>query len=235
MKKILIALALLLGIAIIGKNLRSEHPLVQMGSAKLVNPYASKSPLYASHQVFVDKFNANEKLVARFSGAISSKGLYATWKAALSRGARSLPRARLIQVARTQVALLPRMPEASCAKMIRPRDDFDQALGADVRNAIEQLPPRHHQVVTEFLYDALVAEVADAPVIAVDEEALKGALISLGQRYPGEYGERLVGVLRNPDGASDTDACWAANSMMNTTTQLPDEFAEALLRKSFGG
>ena len=65
--------------------------------------------------------------------------------------------------------------------------------------------------------------------------ALKGALLSLGQRYPGEYGERLVGVLRNPDGASDTDACWAANSMMNTTTQLPDEFAEALLRKSFGG
>jgi hypothetical protein len=235
MKKIIITLLVLLGIAMLAKNLMSDHPLVQLGSAKLVNPYAPTSPLYASHQAFVDKFNGNPKLVARFSGTASSKGLYAMWRAALNRGARSLPRQRLIEVAKTQVALLPRMPEASCAKMIRPREEFDQALGADIRSAIEQLPPRHHQVITEFMYDALVAEVDDAPVIAVDDEALKGALISLGQRFPGEYGERLVGVLRNPNGASDADACWAANSLMNTTTQLPDEFAEALLRKSFGG
>lgn len=235
MKKILISLIALVAIAMLGKNLMSDKPLLQMGSVKLVNPYAPSSPLYADHQAFVDKFNANEKLLDRFSGAISSKGLYATWKTAFNRGARSLPRDRLIAIAKTQVALLPRMPEASCAKAIRPRDDFDEALGADIRSAAEQLPPRHHRVMTEFMYDALLAEVNDAPVISVDEEAFKGAAMALGQRYPGEYGERLVRVLGNRSSASDEDACWAANTLMHTTTQLPEDHAEALLRRSFGG
>jgi hypothetical protein len=234
MKKILFVVVLVL-LAMLGKNLMSDHPLVRIGSVKLVNPYAPASPLYADHQRFVDKFNGNPRLVKRFSGVISSKGLYATWKAAFSRGARSLPRRRLIEVARTQVALLPRMPEASCAKMIRPRDDFDEALGTDVRAAVEKLPPRHHQVMAEFMYDALLAEIDDAPVVKVDESALRGAELSLGQRFPGEFGQRVARVLQDPNAASDADACWAANALMNTITQLPEDHAEALLRRSFGG
>lgn len=235
MKKILFALVALVALAMLGKNLMSDRPIIHSGPPKLINAYQPGSPLYADHQAFVDRFNANPKLADRFANAISSKGLYAMWIAALNRGARSLPRQQLLQMARTQVAVLPRVSTLSCAKMIRPRDDFDEVLGADLRSAVERLPPQYHRVITGFIYDALVAEVENAPVIAIDQQALDGALLSLGQRYPGEFGQRLVGVLRDPVAASDEDACWAANSLMNTMTQLPDDHAEALLRRSFGG
>jgi hypothetical protein len=219
----------------IGNNLFHGRPAWQMHAVLLVNPYAPTSPLYADHQAFVDRFNANEKLRNRFAGEMTSKGLYAAWKSAFNRGARSLPRDRLVAIAKTQAAIMARVPELTCAKFLRPRDDFDEAMGADIRNAIEALPPYHHQVTTNFFYDAMQAEVDNAPAIPVDEENLKGAYQALSQRYPGEYGARLVAALNNPIGATDADACWAANSLMTTAAQLPDENAEALLRKWFGG
>jgi len=234
MKKLLLFIALIAA-AVIGNNLFHGRTAMQMRAVMLTNPYLPTSPLYADQQAFVDKFNRNEKLRNRFAGELTSKGLYAAWKEAFSRGARSLPRDRLVQAARTQVAILARLPEVSCAKFVRPRDDFDQALGADIRTAAEALPPYHHKVMTDFFYDSLEAEVTDAPVIPVDEENLKVAMMALSQRYPGEYGARLVGVFGNPTGASDADACWAANSLMTTAANLPDNEAEALLRKSFGG
>jgi len=97
------------------------------------------------------------------------------------------------------------------------------------------LPSYHHQIMNNFFYDSLQAELDNSPVIPVDEDNLKVAMMVLSQRYPGEYGARLVGVLNNPAAASDSDACWAANSLMTTAADLPDQEAEALLRKSFGG
>ena len=234
MKKLLLFVALIAAI-VIGNNLLHGRTAMQMRTVMLTNPYSPTSPLYADQQAFVDKFNGNEKLRNRFAGEMTSKGLYAAWKEAFSRGARSLPRDRLVQAARTQAAILARLPEVSCAKFVRPQDDFDQALGADIRTASEALPPFRHKVMTDFFYDALDAEVTDAPVIPVDEDNLKVAMMALGQRYPGEYGARLIGVLSNPTGASDVDACWAANSLMTTAAELPDNEAEALLRKAFGG
>ena len=234
MKKLLLFLALIAAV-IIGNNLLHGRSPLQMRTLKLVNPYSPTSPLYSDEQAFVDRFNANDKLRDHYAGVITSKGLYASWKAAFARGARSLPRDRLVQAARTQAALLARLPEASCAKFARPQDDFDQALGVDIRKAVETMQPYHHKVMTDFFYDSLQAELDNAPVIAVDEDNLKVAMMALGQRYPGEFGARLVGVLGNPTAASDTDACWAANSLMTTAAELPDNEAEALLRKSFGG
>jgi hypothetical protein len=234
MKKLLLFIALIAA-GVIGNNMFHGRTAFQMRTLKLVNTYSPSSPLYADEQAFVDKFNANDKLRGHYAGIITSKGLYAAWKAAFSRGARSLPQDRLVEAAKTQVAILARLPEASCAKFARPQDDFDQALGADIRTAVESLPPHRHQVMNDFFYDSLQAELDDAPVIPVDEDNLKVAMMVLSQRYPGEYGERLVGVLRNPTAASDADACWAANSLMTTAADLPDQEAEALLRKSFGG
>ena len=217
----------------LGKNLMSDQPLLQFGSLRLVNPYAPSSPLYADYQAFIDNFN--EKLRDRYSNVISSKGLYAAWRNAMRHGSRSLPRDQLIAMAKSQVAVLPRMSEHGCADMIRPQDDFDAVLGADIRQTIEQLPPRHHKNINEFFYDSLMAEIDDAPAINVDDEAFKGALLALGQNYPGEYGERLVRVVKNPKAASDEDACWAINIMMHMATLMPPDHAEAFLRRSFVG
>jgi len=234
MKKLLLLIALVVA-AVVGNNLMHGRTALQMRTPMLVNSYDRNSPLYADHQAFVDRFNANEKLRNRFAGEITSKGLYAAWQTALAHGARSLPRERLVAVAKTQAAILARLPEASCAKFARPHDDFDLVLGADIRKTVESLPPYYHQVTTNFIYDSLQADVDNAPVVPVDEDNFKVALQALGQRYPGEYGARLVGVMQNPNGASDTDACWAANSLMTTAADLPDNEAEALLRKAFGG
>jgi hypothetical protein len=234
MKKLLLLVAIIAAI-IVGNNLFHGRTAMQMHTVMLVNPYPKSSPMYADEQAFVDKFNGNVKLRDRYAGTITSKGLYAAWKAAFSRGARSLPRERLVQAAKTQAAILARLPEVSCAKFARPQDDFDQALGADIRTAVEALPPHHHRVITNFFYDSLQAELDDAPVIPVDQDNLQVAMLALSRRYPGEYGARLVGVFGNPTAASDADACWAANSLMTTAADLPDNEAEALLRKSFGG
>jgi hypothetical protein len=234
MKKLLLFIAFVVA-AFIGNNLFHGRTALQMRTVMLVNPYSPTSPLYADEKAFVDRFNANDKLRDHYAGIITSKGLYSAWKTAFSRGARSLPRERLVEAARTQAAILARLPDASCAKFVRPQDDFDQALGADIRTAVEALPPYHHRVMTSFFYDSLQAELDNAPVIAVDQDNLQVAMLALGRRYPGEYGQRLVGVLSNPVAASDADACWAANSLMTTAADLPDNEAEALLRKSFGG
>lgn len=234
MKTILFLIALIAAV-IIGNNLMHGRSALQMRDIKLVNLYDRNSPLYADHQAFVDRFNANDKLRNRFASEITSKGLYAAWQTALAHGARSLPRERLVAVAKTQAAILARLPEVSCAKFVRPRDDFDMALGADIRKTVESLPPYYHQVTANFIYDSLQADVDNAPAIPVDQDNLRVAFQALGQRYPGEYGARLMGVMQNPAGASDTDACWAANSMMTTAADLPDKEAEALLRKAFGG
>ena len=89
--------------------------------------------------------------------------------------------------------------------------------------------------MNEFIWDALVADVEGKPAVMVSEPALQGALLSLGQRYPGEFGARLSRVLQKPAGASDADACWAANLLFNKITQLPADHGEALLRYAFGG
>jgi hypothetical protein len=234
MKKLLFIIALIVA-GVIGNNMFHGRTAFQMRTVMLINPYPTTSPMYADQQAFVDRFNNNTKLRDHYAGIITSKGLYAAWKSAFSRGARSLPRDRLVQAARTQAAILARLPEVSCAKFARPQDDFDQALGADIRAAVEKLPSYHHKVMNDFFYDSLQAELDNAPVIPVDEDNLKVAMMALAQRYPGAYGARLVGVFNNPTGASDADACWAANSMMTTATDLSDPEAEALLRKSFGG
>jgi hypothetical protein len=227
----LIAIAIAFGAY---KLLAGDTPLIG-GPKLLTNPYPASSPLHKPHQAFVDKVNANPQILAKFAGAGSEQALYRVWNDTLRDGARRLPGERLVAVAKTEVAILARLPEASCAKVIRPRDRFDEALGKDVRDAVERLPERHHKVMTEYTYDALAATVANAPDIAVDQEQLRYAYNSLGARYPGQYGQRLMAVMANPGAASDADACWAVNSLLNTAADLNDDAAEALLRTALGG
>jgi hypothetical protein len=223
---LLVVVAIIFGV----RSLMSgDKPLI--GGPKLLeNPYAASSPLHAPHQTFVDRVNGNPEILALFAGAGSEQALYRAWTDALHTGARTLSGKRLVAVTKTEVAIMARLPEASCAKLIRPRNHFDEALGADIAAAVEQLPAYHHKVMTEFTYDALAATVAKSPQIPVDKEQLGYAYDSLGSRYPGEYGQRLVNTLRNPRAASDEDACWAANSLLHTATDLNDDAAEALLR-----
>ena len=237
MKKLLIGLFLVVLIAVVGKNLLSGQSVIALPGMdrEMVNPYPPGSRLHDQQQVFVDRFNADPELRKRFSGTFTSKGLYAELNRALSRGARSLDSAQLISLTRAMAAVIPRLPEHSCAKLIRPRDDFDHALGADLRAALERLPPQHHRNFWEFYLQALKAEIQQLPEKPIDLAARERALIELGSRYPGQFGQRIEAVLANPAKAADVDACWAINTLTHTSTQLSPDHAEQMARLIWGG
>lgn len=237
MKKLLIVVVLLIAAAVVYKEMGrgGGAPAMLRISGEISNPYPVGSPLHAQQQEFVDRFNADPALRERFAGSFTSKGLYAEMNRALKRGARSLPSAQLIAMTRAMAAVIPRLPQKSCAKLMRPRDDFDPELGADMRSALERLPPVHHRNFWNFYLDALKSEIELRPELRIDPAARERALNELGQRYPGRFGERLVGVLNNPLGAADEDACWAINSMVHTSTQLSPDHAEAIARLIWGG
>jgi hypothetical protein len=233
MRKIVIVLLVLAVLFGARKMIGGGGMLPGMG-AHLENEYPPGSPLHDANQAFVDRVNANPKILALFDGAHSKDALYLAWNDALRAGAVTLPADRLVAVARTEVAIMARLPEASCAKLMHPRDSFDQALTDDIRAAVQELPARHHQVMANFTYDALEAKVNQAPAIPVDPQELGYALQSLGQQYSGVFGERLSRVMANPVAASDEDACWAVNSILNSATQLSPAQAEALRRTFLG-
>jgi len=237
MKKVFGWLFVIVLVAVVGKQLATgEGPLPLGGSsAVMVNPYAPGSALHAQQQVFVDRFNADPELRARFAGTFTSKGLYAELNRALQRGARSLDSAQLMSLTKAMAAVIPRLPQRSCAKLIRPRDDFDLALGADFRAALERLPPQHHRNFWKFYLQALKAEIQQLPEKPVDLAARERALLGLGSRYPGQFGQRLSAVFADPMGAADEDACWAINTLTHTSTQLSPDHAEQMARLLWGG
>lgn len=236
MKKLLIVVVLLIVAAIVYKETGSGGiPVLRVLSGEIKNPYPPGSALHVQQQEFVDRFNADPALRERFAGTFTSKGLYAEMNRALKRGARSLGSAQLISVTRAMAAVIPRLPQKSCAKLVRPRDDFDRELGADFRAALERLPPVHHRNFWNFYLDALKSEIEQRPELPVNKTAQQMALNELGARYPGQFGDRLVGVINNPAGAADEDACWAINSMVHTSTQLSPDHAEVLARLIWGG
>lgn len=235
MKKLFLILVFLVGVSVVGKALLSDEPVLRLTSGELANPYPPGSALHAQQQEFVDQFNADPKLRDRFAGSFTSKGLYAEVTGALQRGARSLDSAQLIAVTRAMAAVIPRLREENCAKLIRPKDDFDPVLSADISDALERLPPRHHRNFWNFYLNALKAEVHDLPERPVDKPARDRALEELGSRYHGPSGERLAAVMRNPVRAPDAEACWAINTLTHTSTQLSPDHAEALARMIWGG
>ncbi|HEX4852641.1 hypothetical protein [Arenimonas sp.] len=235
MKKLLLILALVVGAAVVGKSLLKDQPVLLISSGEVRNPYAPGSALHAQQQEFVDQFNADPQLRERFAGTFTSKGLYAEMDAALRRGARSLDSAQLISVTRAMAAVIPRLQQANCAKLMRPKDDFDRVLGADVQSALERLPPRHHLNFWRFYLAALKAEVNDLPERPVDQPARERALMELGGRFNQNDVARLQRVLQDPLSAPDADACWAINAFTHNATQLSPDHAEALARLIWGG
>ena len=207
---------------------------MQIGG-EMHNPLPPASPLYAQQQAFVDRFNADPKLRERFAGRFSSKGLYAELNTALRRGGQSLEAGVLVKGTEAMAAMLPRLPRHSCAKLIRPRDDFDHALSADIGDALERLPAKPHRNLWELYLQALKAEVDDAPLRPRDPAAEQAAWQLLGENYNGPQIERIVGVLKSPASASDEDACWAINTMTHGASQLPPRSAEAFARAMWAG
>ncbi len=235
MKKLWFLLVLIAGAAVVGKALLTDQPILRINSGMMKNPYEPGSALYAQQQEFVDQFNADPALRERFAGTFTSKGLYAEVTNAMERGARSLDSAQLISVTRALAAVIPRLREENCAKMIRPADDFDPVFSADFRAALERLPPRHHRNFWNFYLAALKAEVYDQPERRVDTPARERALLELGSRFHGPTGERLANVMKNPVRAPDGEACWAINTLTHTSTQLSPDHAEAIARFIWGG
>lgn len=237
MKKLIAILFLVVLLAVAGKQLVTGEGPLPLGRSMgmMVNPYPPGSALHAQQQVFVDRFNADPELRARFSGTFTSKGLYAELTRALQRGARSLDSGQLMTMTKAMAAVIPRLPQHSCAKLIRPHDDFDEALGADFRAALERLPPHHHRNFWEFYLQALKAEIQQLPEKPVDLAARERALLELGARYPGQFGQRISAVFADPVAAADEDACWAINTLTHTSTQLSPDHAEQMARLLWGG
>ena len=201
----------------------------------MVNTLPPTSPLYAQQQEFVDRFNADPELRERFADQLTSKGLYAEMRNALARGAKSLDEPSLIKATRAMAAVMPRLPEHSCAKMMRPRDDFDLALSADVNDALARLPAHHHRNLWDFYLRALKAEVDDAPIRPANAEHRQNALQQLGSIYINEEAMRLISVMQNPETSSDADACWAIKTLTHASTRLSPQGSYAMSRMLWAG
>ncbi len=234
MKKILIALLILIVGSVLYKATQQGGVRLPFGRVQMINPLPPSSPLYQQHQDFVDRFNANEKIIAKFGGTISSKGLFAIQQEMHHRGAQSLPRKQIVAENRAMVAMMARLPERSCAKLARPQDDFDNELTMDVLVALERLPAKHHKSMTDFMYDAMVADVENTDVIPVNDETYQAALRDLGRTYHGESAEKMMRIMANVQAANDADACWAVNSLMTAAEAMPSNYTEALMRHSWG-
>lgn len=235
MKKLLLFLVVLVAVSAgLKAMLAGDTPLMR-SSGMLENPYPPGSPLHAQQQEFVDQFNADPKLRERFAGDFTSKGLYAEVSGALQRGARSLDSGQLVTVTRAMAAVIPRLQPSNCAKLIRPRDDFDPVFANDFGAALERLPPRHHRNFWNFYLSALKAEVHGLPERREVPGARERAFQELGSRFHGPSGQRLANVMRNPRGAADADACWAINTLIHTSTQLSPDHTEALARAIWSG
>jgi hypothetical protein len=236
MKTWIVVIVLALVAAVAWKEMNPGGGLRLPGSSgALVNTLAPTSPHYAQQQEFIDRFNADPELRDRFAGSFSSKGLYAEVTFALARGAQSLDGPSLVRVTRAMAAVIPRLPEKSCAKLVRERDDFDRELSRDIDDALARLPAAHHRNLWDFYLRALKAEVDGMPIRPVDEEHLQVALQELGGNYNGREAARMQAVMRNPDDAADADACWAINTMTFGATQLSPQSAEAMARLIWAG
>jgi len=232
-KKILIALAVIAGLAFFYKQSQTGGVALPFMSAKLVNPLPPGSALYKDHQAFIDRVNANEKIVSKFGSAISSKGLFGNLKAMQQRGAQSLPRKQIVAMNKAMVAIMVRLPERSCAKLARPSVDFDEQLTTDMLAALERLPSKHHKAMTDFIYDAMVADVENMAIIPVNDANYQAALLDLQYTYHGSSAEKMNRIMSNLQGASDEDACWAINSLMTAAEKMPAQNTEALMRHSW--
>ncbi len=233
MKKILLAMLILIVGSVLYKASQQGSVSLPFGRVQMINPLPASSPLYQQHQAFVDRFNSNEKIVDKFGGTISSKGLFAIQQEMLRRGAMTLPRKQIVAENRAMVAMMVRLPERSCAKLARPQDDFDKELTMDVLGALERLPAKHHKSMTDFMYDAMVADVENVPAIPVNEETYQSALRDLSRTYHGESAEKMIRIMGNVQAASDADACWAVNTLMTAAEAMPANYTEALMRRSW--
>lgn len=231
MKKLLVVLLLVFAVIAAKDLISGRSPLASLtGPVTMINHFPPSSPLHAQQQYLVDRFNAEPALRKRFAGIVSSKGMYAELQTALRRGAGSLGDQRLTGLLKAMSAVAPRLPQQSCAKLLVPRDDFDEELGEDMRHALEALPPAHHKRFIDFYLDALLAEVNDLPVKQVSQEAREYALHELSFTYRGAEAERITRVLQAPMATSAEDRCWAANTLMMAMSQLSPSNAVTMAR-----
>jgi hypothetical protein len=234
MKKIVIAFIVLVVVAVLYKESRNGSIGLPFSKVQMTNSLPRSSSLYSQHQAFIDKFNSNEKIINKFGGVISSKGLFAIQKEMYGRGIQSLPREQLVAENKALVAVMVRLPLRSCAKLARPSDDYDPALTNDMLTVLEKMPDKYHKTMTDFLYDAMVADVENMPKIPVNQSYYQAALQDLSYTYHGSSAERINRILANLQAANDEDACWAINSLMTAVEKMPAKNIEAFLRHSSG-
>lgn len=231
MKKLLLVLLLVFAVFAAKDIISGRSPLASLtGPATMVNRFPPSSPLYAQQQYLVDRFNAEPALRKRFAGIVTSKGLYAEMQTALRRGAGSLGEQRITAMFKAMSSVVPRLPPQSCAKLLVPRNDFDEELGEDLRRALEVLPPVQHKRITDFYLDALLAEVHDLPINSASPQAREYALQALSTTYHGAEAERITRVLQAPMSTSVEDRCWAAGTMLLAMSQLSPDNAVTMAR-----
>jgi hypothetical protein len=235
MKKIIIAAVAIIFLVVMYQEISrmGMGGLSLLSKPQLINPLPRSSALYVQHQAFIDKINANDKVIAKYASVITSKGLFAIQQDMLRRGAQSLPREQIIAQNKALVAVMVRLPTRTCAKLARPRDDFDKALTMDMLNALEKLPNKHHKAITDFYYDAMVADVENSAIIPINQARYQDAMRDLQYTYHGSSAEKFIRITSNMQTASDEDACWVINTMMNAAEKMPAKNTEALMRHAW--
>jgi len=114
--------------------------------------------------------------------------------------------------------------EASCAAFARGAPTEDLLMSA------LQADPAMLDGWFNMTFQAAVAEVEQRPVPQLSDAQVDRALAALRARLPGDQATRVLAALGGPDKLSDRDLCWAARTLYETATAMPDPERALLLR-----
>lgn len=234
MKKLFLIAALVL-VSIYAWKWGHGDTSLSLVQVEFKNPYPSSSPLYTATQEFVAGVNANDKLRSRFAGTFTKRGLYSEMRTALKRGAQSLDGPVLVGAATAMARAVPHLSTPMCARMFRDGDVPDKELSDQVSQAFGEISPTHYSKLMRFYLLALEAEVSDAPIKPIDEEALRSALNNLGSQFQGEFAQRFASAMQAREAASDEDLCWAGKTLLHGITLMDGQDREILSRWGIAG
>lgn len=234
MKKLFLIAALLV-VSIYAWKWAHGDTSLSLVQVEFKNPYPPSSPLYPATQEFVVAVNANDKLRSRFAGTFTKRGMYSEMRTALKRGAQSLDGPVLVGATTAMARAVPHLSTPMCARMFRDSDVPDKELSQQVSEAFGEISPKHYSKLMQFYLLALEAEVANAPIKPVDEEALRSAMNNLGSQFQGEFAQRFVSAMQSRGAASDEDLCWAGKTLLHGITLMDGQDREILSRWGIAG
>jgi len=189
------------------------------------NPFPTSSPLHAPVDRMTRRLINDPRFVARSQGLRGEEAQQAGARLGMD-GLPRLPHDQLETRAKLMGALLDKMTVSDCAASTRVETPTDALrAGKAVFGALEKLPQDKIDLWFELAYNAMVAELDQAPGSPLTdqqvEETVSAWLASIPDQAQREHSLR---VLTNLSGSSDEDVCQLGRGLYHGVSTLPQPY-----------